>query len=430
MAEKDIEALAQAAKVQPRSIGFSTWAGSDRLWLALVFTDIVGSTALNELIKDERMNAARRAHFAQSRRLIAACGGWEIKTIGDAFLVAFRSTDAALDYAIALHNEPGAPEFRVRAGIHIGSVSPDDGDVYGRTVNFAARVVGAIKDAEIWLSDEARSDLDSFGASRFENLQWEPHHNIRLKGFNGVFRLWSLAPSLSSTSSVRSDAAKANRASAHGNAARSRSIGRSRVEFHAAAQNYDRVDFVSSAEVVIDQHQDGRERGVYAQVDFVERLYVESTRARIEFGVRRAYVSVSNNGSGELARADHWRAASTRRNTQFVTLHGKREAVSICIDPDPGRTSLADLALPPTPRENYLCQIATATAEVEAEKLDAELRVSLDIEGLYFADDIAPLVSSSKKKQIEAIVAVAAKKNYPIVNGEIRRPLDVRERRR
>jgi hypothetical protein len=208
-------------------------------------------------------------------------------------------------------------------------------------------------------------------------------------------------------------------------------INSSRAEFHAAAQNYDRVDFVSSAEVVIDQQQDGKERGVDAQVDFVDRLYVESARARIEFGVRRAYVSVANDGPGGLVRADHLRAAATRRNAQFVSLHDTPRAVSLCIDPDPGKTSLAELALPPTPRENYLCQIATATTEVEAEKLQAELRVSLDVEGLYFADDITPLVSPSKKKQIEAIVTVAAKKNhYRVENGEIRRPLEVRERSR
>ena len=90
MAENDIEAVAESAKVEPL---FLKWAGPDRLLLALVFTDIVGSTALNEAIKDERMNAVRRAHFAQSRKLIGDCAGCEIKTIGDAFLVAFRSTD-------------------------------------------------------------------------------------------------------------------------------------------------------------------------------------------------------------------------------------------------------------------------------------------------------------------------------------------------
>jgi class 3 adenylate cyclase len=431
MAEKDIEALAQAAKVQAPSIDLSTWAGPDRLFLALVFTDIVGSAALNEAIKDERMNAVRRAHFSQSRKLIAASAGCEVKTIGDAVLAAFRSTDKALDYAMALHDEPGAPELRVRAGIHIGSVSPNEGDVFGRTVNFAARVVGAIKDAEIWVSDEAWSDLNSFGASRFADLQWELHDNIRLKGFHGAFRLWSIDPRLSRKSFILSDAATQDRASIGASATGSGMIDQSRVEFHAAAQNYDRVDFVSSAEVFIDQHQDGKERGVYAQVYFVERLYVESPRARIEFGVRRAYVSVGNNGSGRLTRADHLRAGPTRRNVQFVSLNDMPEAVSLCIDPDPGRTSLAELALPPTPRENYLCQIATATAEVETEQLQAELRVSLDVEGLYLADDIAPLVSSKKKKQIEAIVAVAAKKNFHrIANGEIRRPLEVRERGR
>jgi hypothetical protein len=147
--------------------------------------------------------------------------------------------------------------------------------------------------------------------------------------------------------------------------------------------------------------------------------------------VRRAYVSVDNRGPGRLSRADHLRVAATRRNAQFVSLHDAPEAVSLCVDPDTGKTSLAELALPPTPRENYLCQIATATAKVEVEKLQAELRVSLDVEGLYLADDIAPLVSPSKKKQIEAIVGVAAKKSHHRVeNGEIRRPLEVRERSR
>ena len=158
---------------------------------------------------------------------------------------------------------------------------------------------------------------------------------------------------------------------------------------------------------------------------------MESTRARIEFGVRLAYLSIGNDGPGELARSDHLRAAATRRNVQFASLNDVPEAVTLCIDPDPGKTSLAELALPPTPRENHLCQIAIATPEVDAHKLQAELRVSLDVEGLYFADEVAPLVSASKRKQIGAIVAVAAKKNFHrIANGEIRRPLEVRERSR
>ena len=428
MAKDDIEALARAVQFKPLLL---EGVGAGRLFLALVFTDVVGSTELSEAIKDERMNVVRRAHFAQSRRLINTYGGYEIKTAGDAFMVAFHSADKALDYAIALHNEPGAPELRVRAGIHIGSVSSDEGDVFGRTVNFAARVVGAIKGPEIWVSDEVRTDLDHLGASRFDHLRWDPHDNVSLKGFDGRFRLWSLAPISTQGSSVQTGATTPHRATSAVRERPPRLFNSSRTEFHTAAENYDRVDFVSSAEVVIDAQRERKERGVYAQVDFIERLYVETGLARIEFGVRRAYFSVDNDGPGVLTRADHLRAAETRRNVHFVSLHGTQNGIGLCIDPDPGKTSLAELALPPTPRENYLCQVATATAEVDAKALQAELRVSLDIEGLYLADEVAPRVSLSKQKQIKAIIAVAATKPYHRVEkGEIRRPLEVRERSR
>lgn len=44
---------------------------------------------------------------------------------------------------------PGHARVQIRAGIHIGPMHVEQADVFGGTVNFAARVVGAIKDAEI-----------------------------------------------------------------------------------------------------------------------------------------------------------------------------------------------------------------------------------------------------------------------------------------
>ena len=69
---------------------FQEWAGGERVTLAIVFTDVVGSTALGEKIRDEVMNEVRRAHFAQSRRLIEQFQGREIKTIGDSFMVGLQ----------------------------------------------------------------------------------------------------------------------------------------------------------------------------------------------------------------------------------------------------------------------------------------------------------------------------------------------------
>lgn len=138
------------------------------------------------------MNTVRRSHFAQSRKLIGQYKGREIKTIGDSFMVAFRSVEEALDYAKALQADPGHAQVEIRAGIHVGPMQVDKNDVFGGAVNFAARVVGAIKGSEIWLSDRAKEDLDRSGSSQHAQLNWERHDGVQMKGFAGSFALWSL----------------------------------------------------------------------------------------------------------------------------------------------------------------------------------------------------------------------------------------------
>jgi len=69
----------------------------------------------------------------------------------------------------------------------------EEGDVFGGTVNFASRVIGTILGAEIWLSDRAKEDIDRLGARKHKHLKWEQHEAVTMKGFLGVFALWSLA---------------------------------------------------------------------------------------------------------------------------------------------------------------------------------------------------------------------------------------------
>jgi class 3 adenylate cyclase len=188
---RDFEMFVESARGETSTPSFTVWAGDERVALAIVFSDVVGSTALGEQLNDHRMNEVRRAHFAQSRKLIEQYKGREIKTIGDSFMAAFRSVEKALDYARALQSKPGHAQIQIRAGIHIGPMSVEENDVFGGTVNFAARVVGAIKGAEIWLSDQAKKHLDSSGAQR--QLKWEQHDGVEMKGFIGEFTLWSLS---------------------------------------------------------------------------------------------------------------------------------------------------------------------------------------------------------------------------------------------
>jgi len=179
-------------KTRASAKDLAEWAGGKRVTLATVITDIVGATALTGTLGEEAMTAVRRTHFARSRALIARFRGREIKTMGDSFMVVFRSVDAALDYVMALSADTGHSDVRIRAGIHIGSVQVEGADVFGGTVNYAARVIGAAQGAEIWLSDRAKTDIDGLGAARHRNIRWEAHEDAELKGFNGKHRLWSV----------------------------------------------------------------------------------------------------------------------------------------------------------------------------------------------------------------------------------------------
>ncbi len=190
--QRALEAFVMSAKGETSTKSLREWAGGEVATLAIVFTDVVGSTVLGEEIGDEAMSQVRRAHFAQSRKLIRKFKGRRIKTIGDSFMAAFKSVDLALDYARALKGSTGDPQVLIRAGIHIGSMHVEESDVFGGMVNFAACVVGAIEGAEIWLSDRAKEDVDRLSAKRHKRLRWDPHEGVTMKGFAGTFTLWSM----------------------------------------------------------------------------------------------------------------------------------------------------------------------------------------------------------------------------------------------
>ncbi len=167
----------------------SAWPVGDRPNLVVVFTDLVGSTAYRIRVGDESMRPLLRSHFARGRALLRQTGGREVNTMGDAFLAAFRSVDRALDFVLALRSDPGLP-LEVRAAIHVGPVQVDEDDVFGSAVNFAARVVAAIREPEIGMSARAMEDLSQIRPARFAGLVWEPR-DVQLKDF-GARTIWLL----------------------------------------------------------------------------------------------------------------------------------------------------------------------------------------------------------------------------------------------
>ena len=70
--------------------------------VAILFTDIVGSTALSQRLSAEVADEVRRGHFSILRRAITESAGIEVKNLGDGLMVVFSSASAALGCAVGM----------------------------------------------------------------------------------------------------------------------------------------------------------------------------------------------------------------------------------------------------------------------------------------------------------------------------------------
>ena len=70
--------------------------------VTVLFTDMVGSTALASSLAPDAADELRRGHFAILRQAVAEAGGTEVKNLGDGLMVVFASASAALSCAVAM----------------------------------------------------------------------------------------------------------------------------------------------------------------------------------------------------------------------------------------------------------------------------------------------------------------------------------------
>src|SRR4029077_4082673 len=70
--------------------------------VTVLFTDMVGSTALVSSLAADAADELRRGHFSILRQAIAEVGGTEVKNLGDGLMVVFGATSAALSCAVAM----------------------------------------------------------------------------------------------------------------------------------------------------------------------------------------------------------------------------------------------------------------------------------------------------------------------------------------
>jgi adenylate cyclase len=137
----------------------------------VLFADLAGFTALTEAHGD--LDAADVASRFSALTVSALVGETRlVKTIGDAVMLAGTAPESAVTTALGLlHAVDEEPFFpTVRIGVHTGPVVERDGDIYGGTVNLAARLAAHAHAGEILATGPVVAHLGSPGSLRVSSL--------------------------------------------------------------------------------------------------------------------------------------------------------------------------------------------------------------------------------------------------------------------
>jgi class 3 adenylate cyclase len=201
--------------------------------VTIMFSDIEGSTAMADRLGDSSFMDVLREHNAIIREQVKAHGGFEVKSEGDGFMVAFQSAGKALACASAIQKAlatrnarvgappvdgggeggaapgarnahvgappgdgggeggaaPGVGEgerVMVRIGLHAGEVIKEGQDFFGRNVIMAARVASQAQGGEILASGVLKALLQG------SDVTWGGSRTVSLKGLSGEHEIWAV----------------------------------------------------------------------------------------------------------------------------------------------------------------------------------------------------------------------------------------------
>ena len=163
--------------------------------VTVLFTDVVGSTDLTTSRGDEAAREILRAQRDLIRHQVEEHSGHEVKGLGDGFMVAFASARRAVACAVGIqraleeHNHGQAPDEQVliRIGLNTGEVIREEADLFGETVNAAARIAAKAKGSQILISETTKGVM-----GRAKDVELVDRGRFRLKGFPERWRLYEV----------------------------------------------------------------------------------------------------------------------------------------------------------------------------------------------------------------------------------------------
>ncbi|MGE5854426.1 MAG: nickel-binding protein [Deltaproteobacteria bacterium] len=160
---------------------------------AIMFTDLKDSTRMTMLYGDAKALHLVHVHNALIRNCLNTCRGREIKHTGDGLMASFSSVPDAVECAVAVQKafaaynqkHSDAPLY-VRVGVSAGEPIEEHGDLFGKSVQLAARLCTRAEPGRI-LIDQVVLDQSSD-----KNLPISDLGEVTLKGFDHAVRVYEI----------------------------------------------------------------------------------------------------------------------------------------------------------------------------------------------------------------------------------------------
>ena len=188
--------------------------------VTVLFTDIVGSTAMTQALGDAGAQHVVRAHNRIVREALSSNAGSEVKHTGDGIMASFAKTSDGVDASIQMQietaqhnlNNPELP-LHLKIGLNAGEPIAEDNDLFGTVVQLAARIVDKASADQIYISAIVH------GLCAGKKYQFANRGGFEMKGFDSAVNIfeviWNNAEG-EATDSAPSQAATAETAPAEG----------------------------------------------------------------------------------------------------------------------------------------------------------------------------------------------------------------------
>ena len=156
--------------------------------VTLLFSDIKGSTDITERLGDRSAQELFGVHNSIVRRRLSEFGGYEVKSMGDGFMLAFSSARMGIMCAVAIqrdlqryNEEEGSEAILVRIGLHTGEVIKEGEDYFGKNVILASRISAVAREDQVLVSSLLKGLVDSL-----RDFEFGDPMQVDLKGLAGT----------------------------------------------------------------------------------------------------------------------------------------------------------------------------------------------------------------------------------------------------